>query len=225
MNESQENNQEVRTGADLKQETVNTFNEAKEQMKNINFKQEAEVGKGLLKNMWKNPIETIKEIANDQENKTLKTSILLVGIWVVVELIEIILYYLKYEYASFELLDTIKTLIAPICAVIAMTLAVYIVNNRAKETIAKVLTSVAIAYIPQIIYSLLYLLRYISTRMYSILTPVSGFLRVISIILMYQTVKALSNEKDDANVLKTFIKVEAVYYVIVFVVSFLGISI
>ena len=64
MEENQENKAQ-----ELKQETVNTFNQAKEQMKNINLKEEAEIGKGLLKKLWKNPVETIKEVVSDNENK------------------------------------------------------------------------------------------------------------------------------------------------------------
>lgn len=225
MNENPENKvEEVKQETDLKQETVKTFNEAKEQMKNINFKEEAEVGKGLLKKLWKNPIETIKEIAADKENKTLKTALLLIVIWAAIGLVERILYYLTYEYVKFNFLSTLKATIAPALTVIAMTLAVYLVNNRAKESVSKVLTSVTIAYIPSIISSLVYLLHFISSKMYTILTPVCGLLNVISVVLMYHTVKSLSDESEE-NTLKKFIKVEAVFYVIVFAISFLGISI
>ena len=71
-------------GNDIKQETVNTFNEAKEKMKNIDFKAEAETGKGLLKKLIKNPFEAIKETAQDSENNFFKTAILLVAIWTII---------------------------------------------------------------------------------------------------------------------------------------------
>lgn len=221
MNENEEN--KVEQVADLKQETVKTFNEAKEQMKNINLKEEAEVGKGLLKKLWKNPIETVKEIANDKENKSFKTALLLVVIWAIISLVNRILYYATSEYADFEFLPTLKVTVAPILRVIAMTVALYFVNNRAKDSISKVLTSVSIAYIPSMIYSLLNLLHHISSDMYTILSPISGLLSVISVVLMYHTVKEYAKEQEE-NALKKFIKVEAVFYAIVFAVSFLGIS-
>ena len=52
-------NQKENVGNDIKQETVNTFNEAKEKMKNIDFKAESETGKGLLKKLFTNPLEGI----------------------------------------------------------------------------------------------------------------------------------------------------------------------
>ena len=220
----EENKEEVKQENDLKQETVKTFNEAKEQMKNINLKQEAEVGKGLLKKLWKKPLETIKEIAEDKENKALKTAILLVVVWAVIVLIDRILYYVLSKYIKFNFLSTLKVTLAPILRVIAMTFAVYIVNNRAKDSVSKILTSVTFAYVPSIISSLLWLLDNISSKMYTLLTPISGLLRVVTIILMYSTVKSLIQENEEEKALKTFIKVEAVYYIIVFVISFLGIS-
>ncbi len=220
----EENKGEVKQETDLKQETVKTFNEAKEQMKNINLKQEAEVGKGLLKKLWKNPIETIKEIADDKENKTFKTALLLVAVWAIIELIDKILYYAMSKYADFEFLPTLKATVAPILRVIAITLALYFVNNRAKDSISKVFTSVTVAYIPLIISSLLWLLNHISTKMYTLLSPVAGLLRVVSIILMYYTVKEFVKKDSEENALKEFVKVEAIFYVIVFAISFLGIS-
>jgi len=225
MNENQENPvEEVKEKSDLKRETVKTFNEAKEQMKNINFKEEAEAGKGLLKKLWKNPIETIREIAADKEIKTFKTALLLVAVWAIVELIDIILYYATSKYATFEFLPTLKLTIAPILKVIAMTMALYLVNNRAKVSITKVLTSVSIAYVPSIISSILWLLYRVSSKMSTLLSPISGLLNVVSIVLMYNTVKEFVKKDNEDNTLKEFIKVEAVYYVIVLAISFLGIS-
>ena len=121
---------------------VQDVKQAKEQMKNINFKEEAEAGKGLLKKLWKNPIETIKEIAEDKENKTFKTALLVVAVWAVIALINRILYYATSPYADFEFLPTLKVTLAPVLRVMAMTFALYFVNNRAKTSISKVLTSV-----------------------------------------------------------------------------------
>ena len=216
--------EEVRQENDLKQETMNTFNEAREQMKNINFKEEAEVGKGLLKKLWKNPIETIKEIANDRDNKTFKTALLLVAAWVVIELLDRILFYAGNKYATFNLMSTLKIAIAPALQVIAMTLALYFVNNRAKTSISKVLTSVSIAYVQSVISSALWILYRLSTKMSTILSPVSGLLNVVTLVLMYHTVKEFVKKDSEENAFKDFVKVEAVYYVIVLAVSFLGIS-
>lgn len=219
MDENQESRAE-----DLKQETMNTFNEAKEQMKNINLKEEAEVGKGLLKKLWKNPIETVKEIAADKENKTFKTALLLVVVWAAIELVTQILRYLTSEYLSFNLVTTIKVTAAPILTVVAMTLALYFVNNRAKVSISKVLTSISVAYVPSIVSSLLWILYEISYKMSTILSPISALLNVLTIVLLYHTTKEFVKKDNEENAFKDFVKVQAIYYVIVLAISFLGIS-
>lgn len=215
---------ETKKESELEKETVKTINEAKEKMKNINLKEEAEAGKGLLKKLWDKPVETIKEVADDKENKTFKTALLLVIVWAIIEFVKMVLHYVTSKYADFEFLPTLRVAIVPIIRVIAMTLALYLINNRAKQSISKVLTSVSIAYTPSVIYSFVYLLHFISYRMDTILIPIGGLLGVVSTVLMYQTVKAFSDEKEE-NILKKFVKVEAVYYIIAFVISFLGISI
>ena len=93
-------NQKENVGNDIKQETVNTFNEAKEKMKNIDFKAEAETGKGLLKKLFTNPLEAIKEITQDSENNFFKTAILLVAIWAIIAFVKQLLYYITSKYAK-----------------------------------------------------------------------------------------------------------------------------
>ena len=215
MNENQEN-----TVKEVKQETVKTtFREARE-----SIKKEAEVGKGLLKNLWKNPIETIKEIAEDKENKTLKTALILVAIWTTVALLNMILFYATNKWLSFNFLSTLKVMLEPVLTVLAMTLSIYVIKDRAKDSISNILTSVTVAYIPSMIAALLWLLEYISIKMTTILSPISSLLRLVSIVLMYHTVKELMQEDNESKAIKNFIKVEALFYVIVFLISFLGIS-
>ena len=205
---------------EAKQEAVKTYNEAKEQMKNVDFKEEVKKGKGLIERLWKKPAETIKEIAEDNENKTFKTALFLIVIWMFVAAVDYIL-----TNSSFKLLRVLKDVLEPALRILAMTISFCIVNNRAKDSLSKVLTSVSIAYAPEVLSSLLWILRNISLNITAILSPVSGLLSAISIILMYQTIKALSQEQDDAKGIKTFIKVQVVFYVIAFILRFLGIYI
>ena len=220
-----EKEMEENKAEELKQETVNTFNQAKEQMKNINLKEEAEIGKGLLKKMWKNPVEAIKEVVKDKENKCLKTGLLLVAVWVIIEALDMILMYAMDKYLKFKFLPTLKATVAPALKIIAMTLSLYFVNNRAKDSITTALTAVSIAHIPGIIASVIGLITLFASEASRIINPISSILNIITSILMYFTVKTYAKEENDDNAVKKFILVEAVFYVIKFVISFLGISI
>lgn len=229
--EQKENNvkqEAVNTFNEAKQETVNTFNEAKEKMKNINFKAEAETGKGLLKKLFKNPLEAIKEISQDSENNFFKTAILLVAIWAIIVFAKQLIYYITSKYTKFSgsnILTLVKVTIAPICRILALTLSVYIVNKKSKRSFITIITAMTVAKIPVIISSLFGFLTYISHKVTSITSPISALLSVISTVLVYFAVKFLSDEENDSNALKAFIKVEAIYYIICFALSFLEINI
>ncbi len=223
--EENEKAQDTKVESEIKKETVNTINAAKEQMKNLNFKAEAETGKGLIKNLWKDPVGAIKEIVNDGENKFFKTAILLVAIWAIIVLIKQIIYYTSSKYLSFNFLSTLKVVIAPILEVIALTAAIFVINKKAKKSFVSIITAVSVAKVPLIIASLLGFITYIGSGAHYITTPVSRILNVISTLLVYFAVKFLTEEEDVSKAFKTFVMVEGIYYIIYFVLSFLGIYI
>lgn len=229
INENETNNtstgEKVSTENDLKNDTLNSFNEAKEQMKNINFKKEAEVGKGLLKKIWKDPIGAIEENVKDEKNEFYKTALLLIAVWAIIVFLKQMTYYATSKVSTFNLLRTIKVVASPICQILAMTFSIYILNKKSKKSLSKVITSVTIAKIPSILSSLLGFLTYISSSITYVTSPLTGLLSITSIALMFFTVKGLFEEENNKEAFKDFIKVEGVYYIFDFILSFLGISI
>lgn len=221
MEENEQNNQIEQN--DLKNETKNSINEAKEQMKNLNIKEEAKTGKGLIMDIWKDPLGAIGNNVKDEKNKFYKTALLLVALWTIIAALKQILYYVTSKYVSFNLLESIKVVIAPILEVASMTIAMYIINKNKKKSLSKTITAVTIAYIPVIISSALGLLTYISTSVIHVTNPISGFLIVISNIFVFFTLKALTEEQNDKEAIKTFFKVEGAFYIIYFVLRLLGI--
>ena len=208
---------------EVKQETVKTINEAKQNIKEMNFEEEFKITKDLLKNLWKKPVETIKEIANDENSKAFKTVLFLIVIWIFIATIQ---YIINHEtYGTFNVFSVLQEILAPVLKILAMTVAFCIVNDRVKDTLPKVVTSVTIAYMPVILSSILSFLTLVSIRVINILSPISSLLRIISMILMYHSVKALAQEENESKAVKTFIKVEAIYYLIAFLLTYLGINI
>jgi hypothetical protein len=208
---------------ELKKEATDTLNETKEQIKNINIKEEAQKGKGLVGKLLKDSTGTIKEIVKDEKNQFYKTAILVVCIWIVIVLLKEILSCIVYEFHTFKILRTIKIIIAPILKIIAMSIIIHMLNKENKQTLTKAITAVAIAKIPVVISSCLGFLTYISSNITYITNPISSLLSIISTILMFFVVKEMFEEENE-KALKTFIKVEAIYYIVVFAFSFLGIS-
>lgn len=215
---------EVKQASELKREAADTINQTKEQIKNINLKEEAKKGKGLMGKLVLDPIGTIKEIAQDEKSQFYKTAILVVCLWVIIVLFKEILSCIVYEYHTFKILTTIKLVVAPILKVLAMAIIIHILNKESKQPLTKSITAVSIAKIPLIVSSCLGILTYISPSITYITSPIYSLLSVISTVLMFFVVKEMFKKEENDEALKTFIKVEIVYYIVVFAFSFLGIS-
>ena len=208
----------------IRKEAQDTIKQTTEQMKNINLKEEAQRGKGVIKRLVVDPVGTIKEIARDEKNQFYKMAILVVCIWVIIVLFKEILSCIVYEYHTFKILTMIKIIVAPILKVLTMAIIIYILNKEEKQPLTKSITAVAIAKIPLIISACLGFLTYISYNVTYITSPLSSLLSVISTVLMFFVVKEIFKKEENEEALKIFIKVEIIYYIVVFIFSFLGIS-
>lgn len=219
--------EETSKNEEIKNEAKETFKQAKEQMKDINFKEEAKKGKGLIGKLFKDPIGAIKEVAQDKENKVFKTALSIVALWLVIVLVDYILDCIVYKYIKFNVLTLIKNVLGPILKVLIPAAIIYMLNKdkESKTTMPTAISAVALVKIPLIISAVLSLLTMISSGMHYIISPVRGFLGVISTVLMFFVVKEMFNEKENEQAIKTFAKVMAIYYICYFVLSFLGISI
>ena len=216
---SEEAKEQEKNEGELKKEAA----ENKEQIKNMKIKEDAQKGKGRLTKLFSDPVGTIKEIVKDDKNQFYKTAIFIIGLWVVVILLKQIINFLIHEYYTFNALGVIKLMLAPILEVLVMAVIIHILNKEHRQPLTKAITLVAVAKIPYVISACLGFLTYISSRMSYITSPVYSLLSVISTVLMFFVIKEMFKEKE--NSLKAFIKVEVVYYIAVFVFSFLGISI
>ena len=198
--------------------------QVKDTMKDIRIKDETMNATNFVKEMVKDPLSKTEEIAQDTENKYLKTSIFMVIVWMAAELIYEIIYKIKYSYSGRTILGMDKTTLAPLCIVLALTLIIFILNKKKKKSLTTVLSTVVTAYIPMCIASIICLLNLIDSGMYKITTPVSALATFITIILSYFAVKDIFEEETELKTFKKFVLVELIYFGVAIVVSFLGIS-
>ncbi len=221
---NEQNEQQVNNDGELKKQAAETFKETKEQMKNINFKEEAEKGKGLLTKLFGKPVETIKEIVEDNKNQFYKTALIIIIAWVVLILLSKIIDFVIYDYYKFNVLATIKLMLSPVLKILVMAIIIHVLNKDNKQSLTKSITTVSIAKIPVVISVVLGYLTYISSNIRYVTNPISSLLSVISTVLMFFVVKEMFKEEDNEKALKVFIKVEVIYYIAAFAFSFLGIS-
>lgn len=192
-------------------------------MKNINFKEEAQKGKGLLSKLCGKPVETIKEIVDDNKNQFYKTALIIIIAWAVLILINRIIDFIIYDYYKFNVLATIKAILSPVLEILVMAIIIHVLNKDNKQPLTKSITAVSIAKAPLVISTVLGYLTYISSNVRYITNPIASLLSVISIVLMFFVVKEMFKEEENEKAIKVFIKVEVIYYIVAFAFSFLGI--
>ena len=209
---------------ELKQETSNAVNQVRDTMKDIKLKDETTNATNFVKEMVKDPISKTEEIAHDNENKYLKTSIFMVLAWVLVKVLYSVLSYSKYSTLGHNILSTVKSALSPICIILGLTFIIFMFNKKNKKPLLSIFSTVTTVYIPMIISSIIHLLTLIDYSMYRITNAVAMLASIITIILSYFAIKDIFEEDTELANLKKFVIVELVYLGVAIVISFLGIS-
>lgn len=215
---------------EIKKETVDTVNQVKETIKNVDIKKDAKEATGFVSSMFKDPFGTIKQIVNDSTNKYFKIAIIFMIIWMVAVFISSLLattpmHRFSFNLAFKQILTIIKVVIAPLISIIVISSIIYLMNKENKKSIVTIITAIVTAKIPSIISTVVSLLTIIDYKVSYITAPFASLCNVISIILMYFATKSIFGEEQNSKFFKKFVIIEAIYYAIYIVVSFLGINI
>ena len=198
-------------------------------MKNVNVKEEAKATKGFVVEMFKAPLEKIKEIANDSTNKYLKTAIVLLIVWAVAILVSALDFeifdYFTWSYLGKLLISYVKAVLAPVLMAIVMSVILFVMNKKSKKSLTTVLSTVTATQVPVIFAEVIGLLTLIGSGIIKITSRISSLASIISTVLMYFAIRELYNEEDEKQVFNTFVIIQAIYVVVSLVISYLGIYI
>ena len=222
----EENNEQRVNTEEIKKETVDTVNQVRDTIKNVDFKKDTKEATGFVSKMFKDPFGTIEEIAKDKENKYLKMAIILIIVWMAAKLIRTLINRTWLPSRIFPIvLSVIKVTIAPTIGIIVLAGIIYFMNSKAKKSLSTTITAVTVAQIPRIIASIVSMLTIISSSISTITSPFASLCTVISTVLTYFTMKDLFEEKENSQFIKTFVIVEVIYLVADIVFGLLGIGI
>ncbi len=238
MEENNQNNEKISTDA-IKKEAVDTANQVKETLKNTDLKKDANEAKGFVSNFFKNPINEIENVVNSSKNQFLKIAIIVLVVWLVAVLVDQIIttvsYYTSYsssltigtffKHAFSNVLSLVKAVIAPLLSVVVISAISYFMSKDKKHSFIQTATSVVMAKIPVAIAAVVSLLDVIGNQVYKITSPFSGFCSIISVVLLYFTLKSLNGEKEDNTFMKKFAIIMGIFYVAKFIINFFGIYI
>lgn len=230
MEEKKNEEQNVNT-EELKKETVDTVNQVKETIKNVDIKNDAKAATGFVSSMFKDPFATIKQIVNDSSNKHFKTAIIFIIVWMVATLVSSLFggYYslsrFSFNLAFKQILSIVKAVIAPALSIVILSGIVYFMNKENKKSMITNITAIVTAKIPVIIASVVSLLTIIDSKVSLVTSPFAALCSVISVVLTYFTTKTIFGEEQNSKFFKKFVIIEAIYYVAYILVSLLGIYI
>lgn len=220
----EENNNETIKTEEVKKENTDTVNEAK----------------GFVSNLFKNPIQEIEKVATSSKNQFLKIAIVVFVIWLVVTFISsVISVFQSYSlvsglygnFATFlrnsvsNIFSVIKSVVTPIISLAVLSGITYIMAKDKKKPFVQVVKSIVIAKIPVVIATIAELLELFGNQVYKIVNPFSGFCSILSTILLYFTIRALYEDKDDNHFVKRFAIVMGIFYIAKFIISFFSINI
>ena len=182
----------------------------------------------LVVEMFKNPLEKIKEVANGNSGKYLKTALFLIIIWTIVVFIGST--YTTIRYWGFSrvfrnILSVLKEILAPALGILVYSLIALVLNKKNKKSLTDIISTVTITQLPLIIASIVSLLTIINIEISMITSPFSSLCSIVGIILGYFGFKELFGEEDDTLFVKKYVLVQLVYYITYIVIGLLGIYI
>lgn len=222
----EENENKINT-EELKTETVNTVNEVKETIKKVDVKKDTLETKGFAKELLTNPLEKIKSIVSDTENKSFKYALIILIIWMAAILIKNLLGTTSmWKYSGFKhFVNIILYTLAPAIGIVVMSLIVIIMNKENKKSLPQLITCITTAKLPMALAAIVNLLTLINISISTFTNSFSKFCSIISIVLTYFTLKDIFAEEENSKFVKKFALIEGIYCIVYFLLAFLGIYI
>lgn len=238
MKENENKNNFNVNAEDIKKETNEVVNQVKDTIKNVDLKKDSKEAKGFFFSFFKNPLEEIKKATSSTDNKFIKIAIIILVVWLVILLVSNVLSiattYLFSTFGSFtyffqnlfhNVFSLVKTLVAPIISILTLSGLVYGFKKVKNKSFLTIASSILIAKIPIVIANAFNLLVLVSSHFIKISSAFSGFCNVLYTILLFFTIKSLSEENKNNSYFWKFALIMGIYYIVKFVLSYLNIYI
>ena len=211
----------------IKEEATDAVNQVKDTIKNVDIKKDSLETKGFIVEMFKNPLEKIREIATKNDKKFLKYVIIILVIWCISELVHEIFTLNIWGYFNLgkNILRVIIAGITPIISILVMSIIIFLVKGKNKKNLTTIVSTITSANIPMVIASIVSLLTLINIRANVLTNPFTQLCNVITIILSYFGIKSLLGIEKNSEYIKKFVIIEAIFYIVYIVLSFLYIYI
>lgn len=220
---------------ELKKEASDTVNQVKDTLRQTDIKKDSKEAKGFFTDFLKNPLQKLKDVTTDSKSKFLKIAIIVLVVWLVAILAYNIIYIASvYLFSYFgnagsffnhlfsNFFEIIKDLLAPVITIALLSGTIYGFQKGEKKSFLSIVISVLIAKIPVVIANVVSLLALFGTSVTKLTSPVAGFCSVLSTVLLYFVAKDYLDKENDHFFWK-FAVIMGIFYGVKFLLSFLGI--
>ena len=203
----------------LKNETKNTVDQVREQIKNTDFKKDAEATKGFVIEMFSNPFEAIRKVASEEENVLPKVVILMI-IYIAASVAYQIISTMKY---GFNFMYLVASVLHPILFIAAPAILVLILNRKNKKSLITIISTLVVTSIPVIVTELISIINILVGGLSTITSPISTMLSAVAIVLTYFGMKDLFGEEDNSKFIKTYAIIKLLAAFILLILGRIGI--
>lgn len=215
---------------EIKKETSETVQQVKDTIKTVNLKEDAEQAKGFLKEMWKNPIKAISNVAKNPA-PYFKMAILLMTVWMLAAAIttlnisSLLSFRYLFENLVREFISAVKSGISPLLGIVILSTIVFVKDKSKKHSLTGIMSVLVIAKIPSVLAQVISVLRIFGSSVVRLTSPIGSACHVLSVVLTYFALKTLFANDDDDNFIRQFVVIYAIYCIAAVVTGLFGLYI
>lgn len=193
---------------ELKEETKQTFNKVKDEIKDANFKEETIEATNFVKEMFMDPVGAVKNVTNEVGPKLITVIILVIGV-MLSNLLKNIIWAVGVESIGDSLWKIITSLTGGLCVVLVPAFIAYLFNRNSERSLLTSISLMAMANVPTIIINILNAISRFVYKLAGIIGVLNQGLEVAHIVLTYFALKTFCKEEDDLFIFK-FVIIEVV---------------
>ena len=210
---------------DLKNETKETVNKVKETIKKVDIKEDTKATKSFVKEMFSNPFEEIKKVANGKENVFSKAVVLMIIYIAANVLCEIISIFKYGRYSSLgnNFMDLVASFLNPIFFIAVPAIIIYLLNKENKKSLTTIIATLVTCSVPIIINNVIDIVEVLVSGISIITSPISTMFSAIATVLTYFGMKDLFEIEEHNTFIRKYAIIRLAGAFVLLILSRIGI--
>ena len=186
---------------ELKEQTKQTFNKVKDEIKDANFKEETIEATNFIKDMFMDPVGAVKNVSNEVGPKLITVIMLVIGV-MLSNLLKNIMWAFGNSNIFDSLWEIITSLTSGVCIILVPAFIAYVFNKNSDRSLLTSISLMAMANVPTIFVNVLSALTRILPKLAGIVGVLNQGLNVAHVVLTYFALKTFCKEEDDLFIFK-----------------------